>query len=455
MKHKSIKDFTKGSIPKALFWFMLPFMFSNALQVLYTTIDMWIVGRYVGTAGLSAVSQASQLVNFAAFVCVGISNAGQILIAQAIGGGKKEKITRILSTLFYIVMTLSVIFSAVFLLFGNDLLQILKMPSESIGMGAEYLSVCGGGIFFTAAYQMISAVLRGMGDSTRPLIFILIASVTNLVLDILFTGILGWGVLGAAWATVIGQAVSVLFSVYYLSKHKADFGFDFRKENLRMEKAYAGMILRLGTPMAIQSGVINISMLFVSSIVNGVGVVASATFGVGLRIDDIVNKISLGIQYAVVPMVSQNIGAGENHRARKVVHWSLLFSIVFTAFCMALYGGFGKELFMIFSDDTAVHNMAGTFIKGILWLFPALSVMRGTSGFIQGIGNARLGMVLSMLDAVVLRIGLSWLFGIGLGMGFYGAVLGYALAPYGVATPGLIYFLSGRWEKRKTLAEAL
>lgn len=455
MKGKGTKDFTKGNIPKALFRFMLPFMFSNALQVLYTTIDMWIVGKYVGTAGLSAVSQASQLVNFASFVCVGIANAGQILIAQAIGGGKKEKITRIFSTLFYIVTAVSVLFSAVFLLFRNELLYILKMPPESLGMGAEYLAICGGGIFFTAAYQMISAVLRGMGDSTRPLVFILIASVTNLLLDILFTGMWGWGVRGAAWATIIGQAVSVFFSVYYLIKHKADFGFEFKKENLRMEKSYAGMIFRLGTPMAIQSGVVNISMLFVSSIVNGVGVVASATFGVGLRIDDIINKISLGIQYAVVPMVSQNIGAGENRRARSVVHWSILFSLVFTTVCMALYGGFGKEMFMIFSDDSAVHDMAGTFIKGILWLFPALAVMRGTSGFIQGIGNARLGMVLSMLDAVVLRIGLSWIFGIGFGLGFYGAVLGYALAPYGVSIPGLIYFLSGKWEKRKTLAEAL
>ncbi|MBQ7037255.1 MAG: MATE family efflux transporter [Clostridia bacterium] len=455
MAGAATKDFTKGSIPKKLFWFMIPFMLSNALQVFYSTIDMIIVGKYVGTAGLSAVAQSSQIVNFAAFVCLGIANAGQVLISQAIGGGKRDKITSIFSTLFYMVMALAAALSALFLVFRYPVLHILKMPAESLGMGGEYLAICGGGLVFTAGYNMVSAVLRGMGDSKRPLLFIGIASVINLVLDYVFTGLWGWGVRGAAWATVIGQGVSFLFSVYYLYKKREAFSLDFKKENLSPDKAYAGMILRLGIPMAIQSGVINISMLFVSAIINSVGVVASATFGVGLRIDDMVNKLSLGIQYAVVPMVSQNIGAGEKERAKKVVRWSLVYSLVFTTFCMALYGGFGKELFMIFSDDPLVHDMAGTFIKGILWLFPALAVMRGTSGFIQGIGNARLGLVLSMLDAVVLRIGLAWLFGLGLRMGFYGAVLGYALAPYGVAVPGLIYFLSAKWEKRRTLAEEL
>lgn len=302
---------------------------------------------------------------------------------------------------------------------------------------------------------MVSAILRGMGDAKRPFLFIAIASVTNLILDILFTGIWGWGVAGAAWATIIGQAVSFLFSIVFLYRKKESFGFDFNKESFIPNKKYVGMIAGIGTPMAVQSGFINLSMLYVNSMINDISVVASATFGVGIRIDDIINKISQGIQYAAMPMISQNIGAGNQKRAEKVVHHAWILSAIFTIFFVSLYVLFGKQLFMAFSDDVLVHEMSGTFISAILWMFPAFAIMRGSGAFIQGIGNAKLSMVLAMLDGVVLRIGLSWLFGIALDFGFYGFVLGYGLAPYGYAIPSLIYFLSGIWKKRQVLAEKI
>lgn len=449
------KDFTQGKIPKQLLWFTLPFMASNALQVFYSTIDMMIVGEFVGTAGLSAVAQSSQIVNFATMVCLGVSNAGQVLVSQAVGSGKKEKMNHIIGTLFSILMIMAIIFSTVILFFRKEILNIMNVPMESYGMATQYLVICAGGLVFTAGYNMVSAVLRGMGDSKRPLLFIVIASFVNLVLDILFTGILGWGVAGAAWATIIGQAVSLAFSVYYLYKHRQEFGFDFRKESFVIEKKYAKMIISLGAPMAVQSGFINLSMLFVNSMINKVGIVASATFGVGCRIDDIVNKISQGIQYAAMPMISQNIGAKNQERAKKVVYFAWLYSGILTVFFLLLYICFGKQLFMVFSDDVQVHNMSKIFISAILWMFPAFAVMRGSGAFIQGIGNAKLSMALALLDGVVLRIGLSWLFGTFLKLGFYGYVLGYALAPYGYAIPSMVYFLLGKWKKRKTLADKL
>lgn len=454
MGTKSIsKNFTSGSIPKQLLVFMLPFMASNALQVLYSTIDMIIVGEYVGTPGLSAVSQSSQILNFATMVCFGFSNGGQVLISQALGAGKRKEMSRIIGTLFSLISIFAIALSVVFLTARGWILDIMNIPAESYAFAEDYLIICGAGLFFTAGYNMVSAVLRGMGDSKRPFLFICIASFVNLVLDILFTGIFKWEVAGAAWATIIGQAVSFLFSLWYLFRHKEEFGFDFSLESFKISKHYTKMILSLGTPMAIQSGCINLSMLYVSSMVNDVGVVASATFGVGIRIDDIINKVSQGIQFAALPMVSQNIAAGEQKRAVKVVHWSWIYSAIMTVVAMIAYVVFGKQLFMIFSDDPAVHEMSGTFVKAILWMFPALAVMRGTGAFIQGIGNAKFSMVLALQDGVVLRIGLSWLFGIVLNWGFYGFVLGYALAPYGNAIPGMIYFLSGKWKKRRVLAE--
>ena len=454
MKGTAIKkSFTEGSIGRQMLLFSLPFMASNALLVLYSTIDMVIVGKCVGTPGLSAVSQSSQIINFAIMACLGFSNAGQVLLAQALGAGKRKEMTDIIGTLFSYVSLIALFFTAVILAFRNPILRWMKTPAESYEMAREYLVICAVGLIFTAGYNLVSAVLRGMGDAKRPFLFIGIASAINLVLDILFTGILGWGVAGAAWATIIGQAASFIFSLYYLYRHKAAFGFEFTKRSFVLNRKYTGMITSLGTPMAIQSGCINLSMLVVNAMINDVGVVAAATFGVGVRIDDICNKIGQGIQYAAVPMISQNIGAGKTDRAKRVVYAAWIYSIAMTVFFMLLYVTMGKELFMLFSDDPPVHEMCGEFIRAILWMFPAFAVMRGSGAFIQGIGNAKLGMVLAILDGVALRIGLSWLFGIYFGWGFFGFVLGYGLAPYGYAIPSLIYFLAGRWKNQRALAE--
>ncbi|MBO5879238.1 MAG: MATE family efflux transporter [Clostridia bacterium] len=449
------KDFTKGNIPRQLLFFSLPFMASNALQVLYSTIDMIIVGKFVGTEGLSAVSQSSQIINFATMICLGFSNAGQVLVAQALGAGKRKEMSSIIGTLFGFIVLVAVLFSAIMLSLSSVILKVMQIPSESFVMARQYLIVCAAGLIFTAGYNMVSAVLRGMGDAKRPFMFIGIASAVNLVLDILFTGIWGWGVIGAAYATIIGQAASFAFSLVYLYVKRQAFGFDFSRESFIPNKRYAKMIFQLGTPMAVQSGFINLSMLFVNAMINGVGVVASATFGVGVRIDDIINKISQGIQYAAMPMISQNSGAGEISRMKKTVYYAWIYSLSLTFVFILMYIFLGKEMFMLFSDDIFVHKASAKFIGAILWMFPAFALMRGSGAFIQGIGNAKLSMVLAMLDGVVLRIGLSWLFGIVFDWGFYGFVLGYGLAPYGFAIPSVIYFLFGKWKNKKSLAEKL
>ena len=454
-KKRLSRDFTQGSIYKHMFFFMLPFMASNALQVFYSTIDMIVVGEYVKTPGLSAVSLSSQVLNFATMVSLGFSSAGQVLISQALGAGKRKEINQIIGTLFGLLMILAVILTAVIVGGCQLIVKLMNVPQESKDYAIDYLVICGGGLVFTAGYNMVSAVLRGMGDSKRPLLFIAIASVTNLVLDLLFTGLLGWKVAGAAWATIIGQAASFAFSVFYLYRKREEFGFDFKKESFLLNRHYSGMILRLGTPMAIQAGSINLSMLTVNSMVNSIGVEASATFGAGIRIDDIINKISMGMQYAAVPMVSQNIAARQPERAKKTVYCTWLYAGIFTVFAIAAYLCFGDVMFRLFSDDPGVHALSKDFIYGIIWMFPALAVMRGSSAFIQGIGNAKLSMVLAIMDGVILRIGLSWFFGSFMNWGFYGFVLGYGLAPYGFAIPGLIYFLSGIWKKRKILAEEI
>lgn len=336
-------------------------------------------------------------------VCLGFSNGGQVLVAQALGEKKRKEMSEIIGTLFSLIVMIAIVLSGIFLVGRVWILDIMNIPSESYKMTTHYFIICGSGLIFTAGYNMVSAVLRGMGDSKRPFTFIGIASFINLVLDVLFTGILGMGVAGAALATIIGQAVSFLFSLYYLYKNKEAFGFDFQAESFKVKPKYVKMILELGTPMAIQSGCINLSMLFVNSMVNNIGMVASATFGVGVRIDDIINKISQGIQYAAMPMISQNIAAKQQERSKQVVYYAWFYAAILTVVFMVIYINWGELLFKLFSDDPKVHEMSHIFVKAILWMFPAMAIMRGSNAFVQGIGNAKLSMILSLLDGVAMK----------------------------------------------------
>ena len=353
-----ITDFTSGSIPKQLIRFMLPFMGSNALQVLYSMVDMIIVGRFVGAAGLSAVSQASFVVMFSTAFAMGFSNSGQTLIGQLIGAGKHEDLSKAIGTLFTNTILLSVVLSLLTELIYPLVLTLVNVPPEAYDMASDYVVITGIGMLFVCGYNSVACVLRGMGDSRHPFIFILISSVMNLVLDILLTGVFGMGVRGAAYATTISQAISFAVSVVFLVKNRKDFYFDFRFRSFRITKVFFLTILRLGIPMALMSSAVLISMMICNSFVNQVGVIASATFGIGLKIDDIASRLSQGIQFAVSPMVAQNMGAGKEKRCRSVVYWSLLLTAIIFAIVFVILMTCGVQLFALFTDDAEILELA-------------------------------------------------------------------------------------------------
>ena len=209
-------------------------------------------------------------------------------------------------------------------------------------------------------------------------------------------------------------------------------------------------MLKLGIPLALQVSAVNLSMMVCNTFVNSVGVAAAATFGVGVKVDDIANKITMGIQYAAAPMVGQNIGAQKTNRVRSVVYWTWIIGGIIYGIFIACYLTFGKQIFSLFTTDAAVISMAPVFIVNVIWSFPAMAIMRGTSSFFQGTSNATILMCLAFLDSG-LRVLLCWLLGIVCGLGFNGFVLGFALAAYGVSIPGILYFFFARWTKRSTM----
>ncbi len=448
-----IYDFTEGPIFVKLIRFAIPFMMSNAMQVLYSLVDMVIVGHFVGSHGLSAVSLSSQTFVFLTMICNGFCTGGQIYISQLIGKGERSKLNNTIGTLFSVILGMGVLVSVLSFCFSNPLLRLLNTPEESFDGALSYMLVCSVGLVFCYAYNMFSAVLRGMGDSRHPFIFIVIATIINIILDLVFVVVFHWGVAGAALATVIGQAFSGLYALFFLYRNKVAFGFDFKLASFKPSREIAKGLVKLGVPMAVRFGAINISMLFVLSLVARLGHQSLATFGVGIKLDDTSNKIAQGIMMALAGVVGQNYGARKFDRVKRAVYYTW-------ATAVGIYVGYTfllllktELLFGIFTDDPEVLRLSHLFAFGIVWHFPALLIMKGTNGFINGIGHAWLGLIFAVLDGFVLRVVFTWFFGIYLNRGLYGFVLGYGLASYGMAIPMLIYFFMGTWKKRKLVME--
>ena len=427
-------------------------MISNGLQVLYAMADMLIVGKFVGSHGISAVMTSSQSVFFLTMIGMGLATGGQVMVSQLIGRGERHRLGVALGTQFTLIFSSGLASAILSLVTAGPLLRLLETPEDAFSDALGYLRICGGGgLFFIYGYNGISAILRGVGESVRPFQFILISSIMNVVLDFLFVACFRWGVQGAAVGTIMSQATAFFLAIRYLYRTREDFGFDFRPSSFRADPVMLRALIKLGIPFAVRFAAINISMLFVTSLINSLGTASSAAFGIALRLDEFANKISQGVMMAVSTIVGQNIGAGKIDRIRRGVYyaWAICggFFLVFGAIQLM----FPRALYRIFTDDEAVLSLAPIIISALILHYPALLIMKGTNGFVQGIGNAVFGLIIAILDGLVFRVTFSWFFGIRMQMGLYGMLLGYALATYGTALPNLFYFLFVPWYRRKTV----
>ena len=455
---KIIRDYTSGPLFGNLLAFSVPFMISNALQVVYSVVDMIVVGKEVGHGALVGVSNASEIVTMLSLTCTGLSAGGQIYISQLLGSGRRDRLNRVLGSFFALKLLIGAAIAILVMTTAAPCMVLLKTPAESLEHAERYMRINSLGLLFTFGYGMFAAAMRGLGDSRHPLAFIILSSMMNLVLDIWFVKFLGWGVPGAAWATVISQFTKFVVSWIYLYRRRADLGFDFKWSSWRIDWSVAWGILKLGIPLAVRYGMIHFSMLFVRRGVNSLGVEYSAAFSVGLRCDSIVSTVSAGILSGASGIIGQNYGAHKFNRIRSTVYYAWLVSAVMYALYTVLLVCGSRWMFECFVNDERVLALAPVFVSAILWQFPALVLTRGTTAFIHGIGNIWLAFAFAMFDAFLLRILLSWFFGDVLFTGsperrLYGYILGYGVAAWGMALPGIFYFLFCPWHKRKLVTE--
>ena len=448
-KDTMVTDMTSGNVTKLLLKFAFPLFVSNALQAVYNIVDMIVVGQYIGGAGMSAVSIGGDVLHLLTFIAMGFSSAGQVLIARDVGSKRLEQVQKTIGTMFTFLLSISVLVSVVCYFIRFDILRWINTPAESYQFTMDYTVTCIVGLFFIYGYNIISAILRGMGDSRRPFLFIAIAALLNIVLDIVFVAGCGMEVFGAALATVISQAGSFIISLVYLYRRKESFGFDFKLKSFRIDPAALKPLVALGVPMAIQSAAINLSKIVLMSWINLFGVVYSALAGVYNKINVMINIVSSSFTTAGSTMVGQNLGAKQYERVSKVMKTvgtcTILVSTIFTVIIVC----FQDSIYQLFTTDEAVLSNAYILLIPIILNFYGAATRSIAFSLINGSGNTKLNYAVAILDGMISRIGIAALLGFVLKIGCQGFWYGDAIAGFIPFIIGITYYFSGKWKIKK------
>lgn len=444
-----VKDMTVGNVVPLLLRFSLPLFVSNALQAVYNVVDMVVVGNYIGKAGMSAVSIGGDLLHLLTFVAMGFCSAGQVIIARAVGEKRPEDIQRTIGTMFTFLLTASALIALVCFLLRSSLLSWLNTPAAARDYAMDYLVTCVCGLVFIYGYNIVSAILRGMGDSRRPFLFIAVAAILNMVLDVLFVKVFRMEVFGAALATVIGQGVSFLASLVYLYRRRVSFGFDFKPASFRIDGPAFRRLLALGIPMAIQSAAVNLSKIVLMSWINLFDVTYSALAGIFNKLNTMCGVISQSFTTAGSTMVGQNLGAKKYKRVNHTLLTILLIGMGFSVLFSAVLLRWPQGVYGMFTPDTDVLGLAAVLTIPVILNFFGAGTRSVAFSLINGSGKAKLNLAVAIIDGMISRIGLAALFGFALHWDCFGFWMGDALAGFMPLMIGGAFYLSGRWKDKK------
>ena len=444
-----VKDMTEGKVVPLLLRFAFPLFVSNALQAVYNVVDMVVVGNYIGKAGMSAVSIGGDLLHLLTFVAMGFCSAGQVIIARAVGERRPEDIRKTIGTMFTFLLSVSAAIAVICYLLRASLLSWLNTPAAARAYAMDYLVTCVCGLVFIYGYNIVSAILRGMGDSKRPFLFIAVAAILNMILDVLFVKYCHMEVFGAALATVIGQGVSFLASLVYLCRRRESFGFDFRPASFRIDGPTFRRLLALGIPMAIQSAAINLSKILLMSWINLFDVTYSALAGIFNKLNTMCGVISQSFTTAGSTMVGQNLGGRKYKRVNETLLTILLIGMGFAALFTAVMLLWPEGVYGMFTPDPDVLTVAAVLTLPVILNFFGAGTRSVAFSLINGSGRAKLNLAVAIIDGMISRIGLAALFGFALHWDCFGFWMGDALAGFMPLLIGGVFYLSGRWRSRE------
>ena len=394
-------DFTQGSILKKLSLFMLPVLGALILQAAYGAVDLLVVGRFGSTAGLSAVSTGSQILNLVTFVVTQLAMGVTVLIARYLGEKRPEQIGAVLGGAAVAFTILSVGIFILLVGFARPISVLMQAPEETVGLTASYVRICGGGIFFIVAYNLLSAIFRGLGDSRSPLLFVLVACIVNIAGDLVLVAGFDMDAAGAAIATVLAQAVSVVLAVALLVRKKLPFAItraDFRL-NPQCRK-----FLSIGLPLALQEFLTQLSFLALCAFVNRLGLIASSGYGVASKIVNFAMLIPSALMQSMASFVAQNVGAGNQKRARQSMLTGIGVGLVFGCAVFALVMLKGDVLAGIFSPDAEVVQKGFEYLKGFAPETILTVILFSMLGYFNGNNKTLWVMAQGLIQTLLVRL---------------------------------------------------
>ena len=406
MEHR---DLTEGSVVKNLLLFAVPFLIANILQSLYGAVDLFVVGRYCTAASVAAVSTGTQVTQIVTSLMTGLTLGGTILIGRQMGCRDYEQVKKTIGTTLTVFLAVSLILAALMIGFLRPLLLILKTPEESFEFTMQYVAICALGNPFICGYNAISAILRGYGDSVRPMFFVGIACVLNMILDFVFVRFFAMDVAGTALATVIAQGVSMASAVWYLKRH--NFIFDFRLKNFRPDFKIFKNLARVGIPISFQELMVRISFLYLMSVMNRCGVYAASVAGISSKYDVFAMLTATSMASALAAITAQNTGAAKPERARKSLWMGMGFALS-VSILLWLWAQLAPDTMLrVFTADEQVIKSGIPFFRSCSYDYVLVTIVFCLNGYLNGRQKTLWTMVSCSAGALLVRIPMVWFFG--------------------------------------------
>lgn len=396
------RNLTTGSVWRTVVSFSLPYLLSYFLQTLYGMADLFIIGRFNGVESTTAVSIGSQVMHMLTVIIVGFAMGATVRIARCVGAKDERSAARTVGASVAFFILFAVVLTAVLLLMTNAITSVMLTPREAVGQTRLYLAICFAGVPFITAYNVISSIFRGAGDSRRPMYFVAVACVVNIVLDFIFIGGLGLGASGAALGTVCGQAVSVLFALGMLKR--CSLGFQVTRQDIRVDKEVISQMLKVGTPIACQDGLIQVAFIVITVIANSRGLIASAAVGIVEKLIGFMFLVPSAFLSAISAITAQNMGARRADRARASLRYGLIITVCWGIIC-AIYNQFlPQTLVGLFSKDGAVVAAGCAYMRSYAFDTVFAAVHFCFSGYFCGDQKAGISFIHNITAIVLVRI---------------------------------------------------
>lgn len=395
------RNLTTGSVAKNLILFSLPYLLSYFLQTLYGMADLFIIGQYEGVASTTAVSVGSQVMHMLTVMIVGLAMGTTVSIGQAVGAGDKRKTSHFIGNTVTLFMAVSVTLTIVLLLLVDPIVSVMSTPAQAVEGTAAYLTVCFIGIPFITAYNIISSVFRGMGDSKMPMYFIAIACVVNIALDYLFMGAMHFGPTGAALGTTLSQAISVIVAFAFIRKKRS---ITIERPDLKPNRASMGKLLSIGVPVAMQDGLIQIAFIIITVIANRRGLNDAAAVGIVEKIMSFLFLVPSSMLSAVSALGAQNIGANKPERAIKTLRYAIIITVSFGLIVAVSTQFVADQIVALFTDDAKAIRLGGQYFRGYIWDCMFAGIHFSFSGYFCAIGKSGLSFLHNILAVTLVRV---------------------------------------------------